>query len=92
MIYKGINGLAPRYISSMLTYVSEHHERRTRSATADALHIPRSHSSYYDNAFSVQGPKLWNNLPSDIRNSSTVNRFKRALKQYLLNCDLFDNT
>ena len=27
MVYKGINGLAPEYISSMLTYVSEQHER-----------------------------------------------------------------
>ena len=72
MVYKGLNGLPPGYISSMLTYVSEHHERHTRSAASDSLHIPRSHSSYYDKAFSVQGPKLWNNLPSDIRNSSTV--------------------
>ena len=31
MVYKGINGLAPEYISSMLTYVSEQHERHTRS-------------------------------------------------------------
>ena len=35
-------------------------------------------------AFSVQGPKLWNSLPADIRNSPTVNRFKSALKRYLL--------
>ena len=92
MVYKGINGLAPGYISSMLTYVSEHHERLNRSATSDTFHTPRSHSSYYDKAFSVQGPKLWNNLPSDIRNSSTVNHFKRALKHYLLSCDLSDKT
>ena len=30
MVYNGINGLAPEYISSMLTYVSEQHERHTR--------------------------------------------------------------
>ena len=27
MVYKSIVGQAPEYISSMLTYVSEHHER-----------------------------------------------------------------
>ena len=27
MVYKSITGQAPEYISSMLTYVSEHHER-----------------------------------------------------------------
>ena len=84
MVYKGINGSAPEYISSMLTYVSEKHERHTRSTALDLLHIPRTHTSFFDRAFSVQGPKLWNSLPADIRNSPTVNRFKSALKRYLL--------
>ena len=42
---------APEYISSMLTYISEHHERQTRSTALDLLHIPRSHSAYFDRAF-----------------------------------------
>ena len=84
MGYKGINESAPEYISSMLTYVSEKHERHTRSTAHYLLHIPRSHTSFFDRAFSVQGPKLWNSLPADIRNSPTVNRFKSALKRYLL--------
>ena len=84
MVYKGINGSAPEYISSMLTHVSEKHERHTRSTALDLLHIPRTHTSFFDRAFSVQGPKLWNSLPADIRNSPTVNRFKSALKRYLL--------
>ena len=29
MVYRGINGYAPEYISSMLTYVSEKHEKHT---------------------------------------------------------------
>ncbi|MCG8066696.1 MAG: hypothetical protein JAY84_02445 [Candidatus Thiodiazotropha taylori] len=84
MVYKGINGLAPGYISSMFTYVSEHHGRCTRSTSSDLLYVPRSHSSQFDRAFSVLGPKLWNSLPADIRNSETVNRFKNALKRHLL--------
>ena len=84
MVYKGINGLAPEYISSMLSYVSEQHERHTRSIALDLLHIPRSHSSFFGRAFSVQGPKLWNSLLADIRNSTSVNRFESALKRYLL--------
>ena len=66
MVYKGINGLAPEYISSMLSYVSEQHERHTRSTALDLLHIPRSHSSFFGRAFSVQGPKLWNSLLDEI--------------------------
>ena len=82
MVYKSITGKAPEYISSMLTYVSEHHKRQTRSTGLDLLHIPRSHSAYFDRAFSVQGPKLWNSFPADIRNSTSINRFKSELKRF----------
>ena len=64
----------------MLTYVSDYHERQTRSTTLDLRHIPRSHSVYFGRAFSV----AWNSLPADIRNSTSINRFKREQKRYLL--------
>ena len=83
-VYKSITGQSPEYISSMLMYVSEHHERQTRSTVLDLLRIPRSHSAYFDRVFPVQGPKLWNSLPADIRNSTSINGFKRELKLYLL--------
>ena len=72
MVYKKITRQAPEYISAMLTYVSEHHERQTSSTALDLLHIPRSHPACFDRAFSVQGPKLWNSLPADIRNSTSI--------------------
>ena len=83
-VYKSITGQAPEYIFSLLTYASDYHERQIRSKTLDLLHIPRSHSANFDRAFSVQGPKLWNGLPADIRNSNSINRFKSELKRYLL--------
>ena len=48
------------------------------------LHIPRSHSASFGRAFLVQGPKLWNSLPADIRNSKSINRFKSERMHYLL--------
>ena len=83
-VYKNITGKAPEYISSLLTYASDHHERQTRSTTLDLLHIPRSLSVNFDRAFSVQGPKLWISVPADNRNSKSINRFKSELKRYLL--------
>ena len=38
-VYKSISGQAPEYISSLLTYVSNHHERQTRSSTLELLHV-----------------------------------------------------
>ena len=57
---QSITGQAPEYISAMLMYVSEHHERQTKSAALNLLHIPRSHSAYFDRVFSVLDKKLWN--------------------------------
>ena len=66
------------------------------STTLDLLHVPRSYSANFDRAFSVQGPKLWNGLPADIRNSTCTSRFKSELKRYWLynnkmreNCDVY---
>lgn len=84
MVYKSINGMTPDYISSMLTLVSDHHERQTRQSSNDKLHVPRSRTSYFDKAFSISGPRLWNTLPAFIRESNTIFKFKRGLKQYLL--------
>ena len=47
MVYKSINGKALSYISSMLTYVSEHHGRHTRSTTLDLLRIPPTLTGHF---------------------------------------------
>ena len=51
MVYESITGQVPEYIASMLTYVSEQHERQTRSTALDLLYIHRSHLAYFDTAF-----------------------------------------
>ena len=39
--------------------------------------------TYGDRSFSVAGPKLWNNLPLQIRKSSSIQSFKKELKSHL---------
>ena len=62
MIYKALNGQAPPYVTSMISFVSEHHARQPQPASNGTLHIPRSNTTLLDNAFSVNGPKLWKSL------------------------------
>ena len=38
-----------------------------------------------DRAFSYFGPSVWNSLPLHIRNATTVDTFKPALKTYIFN-------
>ena len=35
-----------------------------------------------DNSFTCAAPKLWNNLPRDVRNASNLDHFKRLLKTH----------
>ena len=98
MVYKSITGQAPEYVSLLLTYVSEHHERQTRSTVLDLVHIPRSHSAYFDRAFSVQGPKLCRSeasplgtqaAPSSIPTSGIFFRGDLVMKTFLRPFSLF---
>ena len=53
LVYKGLNGLAPAYISELLHYRTS--SRLLRSASKRLLSIPKT---YGDRAFSAAGPKL----------------------------------
>ena len=47
------------------------------------LNVPTFHSSYGERSFSVAGPRLWNSLPVDIRNTVKIASFKKSLKTHL---------
>ena len=82
LTYKALNGLAPLYLCDMLErYIPV---RRLRPSDNYHLSVPRYNlKSYGGRAFSVVAPKLWNNLPLDIKLSPNVNVFKSKLKTYL---------
>ena len=90
--YKALDGLAPKYISDMLMYnQSSYHTRASTDPLR--LYIPKtSKHTFADRAFSVAAPKLWNNIPLDIRVSKTIESFKQRLKTYLFeNVKMFQN-
>ena len=46
--------------------------------------VPRSRLKMYgDRAFSVVAPKLWNQLPPELRSVTSVNHLRTHLKTYL---------
>ena len=55
-----------------------------RSTDQKLLAVPKSRlKTYGDRAFSVAAPKLWNELPLNLRSLDTINLFKKHLKTYL---------
>lgn len=82
LTWKALHGEAPVYIKEMLLPVQ--HQRQLRSSAHCLLEVPRTNlKTYGDRAFSVQAPKLWNSLPSHIRDKTTRDSFKHALKTHL---------
>ena len=55
------------------------------SSCKEYLAVPRSRlKTYGDKAFSIAGPKLWNNLPLEIRKCASVATFKQSLKTFFI--------
>ena len=79
-MYKAINGLSPSYISNLLSFCSSSYS--LRSCLNKLLQVTRSKlKSYGDRRFSIAaGPKLWNSTPASLRNTDSLNSFKKHLK------------
>ena len=89
--YKALNNLAPSYIRDLLTpYIPS---RQLRASSKNLLVIPHFNlKTYGARSFSVAAPTLWNTLPSDIMNSSSMSDFKNKLKTFLFKKAFFKLT
>ena len=87
LTYKSLRGLAPDYLKDLLDqYVPT---RTLRSGSKHLLCVPRVRTKNYgERAFSFCGPKLWNDLPSSIKQATSVDIFKKELKTFLFNKDV----
>ena len=84
-VFKALNGLAPLYISELLQPKPAPRYNLRSSVNRLLLKYPtfKSLATLGDRSFTCAAPKLWNNLPCDIRNASNLDHFKRLLKTYL---------
>ena len=79
LTYKVLNGFAPTYLSELTQPYKN--QRNLRSNNQYLLRVPKSRTTTFgDRAFSVCAPKLWNNLPRDVKSSPSIDIFKKKLK------------
>ena len=82
--YKALNGQAPTYITDLLSYYRP--ARPLRLSTQNLLSNPRYNlKNYRGRSFAVATPRLWNALPLAVKNSNSVDIFKRQIN----NCTFF---
>lgn len=85
--YKCLNNLAPSYLSDFCTPLNTISLRSDlRSVASGKLNVPKCKTvSYGDKSYPIAGPRQWNELPTVLRNSESVNSFKKELKTHLFN-------
>ena len=81
-VWKSLNGMAPPYLTNMLTLKKG--LRNLRSDDLALLNEPRTNrKTMGDIAFEKAGPVLWNKLPIKIRTAETLIGFVSKLKTHL---------
>ena len=97
LVYKSLHGVAPPYLSDDCQLVTDMGRRHLRSSDVYTCVVPtRTQSQIGDRSFSVAGPRLWNNLSTEIRRRGTIYTFadvrtlsyltfRRELKTFLFN-------
>ena len=83
--FKAIHGLAPSYVSDLISVrrTTGKYNLRTSNSLTLKYSFCKSLATLGDRSFHVTSPKLWNYLPGSVRNIKSVNSFKKAPRTYL---------
>ena len=85
MVFKALHRFDSEYIMDIFTKVSDSHTRNLRLVDDDLLLVLSSKCNFYENLFTISVGKMWNEVPLDIRHSSSLPLLKISLRAYLLN-------
>ena len=87
LTFKALHGSAPIYISDLLKKHMPNRPGLRSASDVERLDVPatksRAQRATADRAFSICAPRLWNNLPLEVRQSKNVDSFKKNLKTFL---------
>lgn len=83
LMYKSLSGQAPQYLADDVQLVADSGRRLLRSANDRTCVVPRTNTSFGDRSFSAAGPRVWNDLPPELRQDISFGQFKRKLKSHL---------
>ena len=78
MVFKSLNGLVPEYPTSK--FIKRNESNYSLRDSVNKL-VPFPRTNDMKNSFSYSGATLWNSLPCNIRESGSLNQFKRLLYQ-----------
>ena len=82
LVFKALKGTAPQYLRDMLKLSKSVRLLRSNNMYMK-LHIPKvKRESFANRSFSVMGPRLWNDIPNEVKQCVDVETFKKKLKTF----------
>ena len=82
LTFWALHGQAPFYITELIKPYSP--ARSLRSSEQNLLMVPQTcFKTRGDRSFKATAPRLWNELPLDLRSLVSIDAFKKQLKTYL---------
>ena len=84
LVFKAINTFIPDQFNEVYSKSKTIHSHGTMAATTDCLFIDRTNITARLKSISVSGSKLSHEIPFDIRNSQSVNAFRKNYKEFLM--------
>ena len=83
LVFKSKHNLTPSYICNLVSFANN--ERyNLRSASKNNLNVIKSNTNYLNISFTHSSAKIWNSLPSNIKNITQLHTFKYECKKHLL--------
>ena len=76
MMYKILHNMAPEYLRDRFIYKSTRYSLRQ----SGKLSLPKPNTQNCKRTFLYRGSKLYNDIPIDIRTSSSLNIFNKSIK------------
>jgi len=83
LMFKCVHGLAPHYLCNNVIMKCEINARETRSMYSHDIHVPFVTSEAAMKTLMYTGAKLWNAMPSHIKQISEIDAFKVLLRNHV---------
>ena len=82
IVYKCLNDCGPKYLTNLLCLNIGSRKLCLQDDKNEFIPYMKNQTSAV-RSFSVMGPKLWKNLPNEIRSANSIMKFKKFLKTFL---------
>jgi len=83
LVHQSLAEQTPSYLASDIQLTTNAGRLQLRSASERICVVPRTHNSFDDRSFSAADPRVWNALPSYLRQDMNYRHFKHALKGHM---------